>query len=69
MNPAILGFIRAVGVIALMAVLPYVGDASHLEGVFNPWVNGIISALALALENHIEGKTGKALFGAASVKK
>ena len=68
MSPAILGFIRGIAVVVLTGVLTYVGDASHLTGVTTPYIAAIVSALALALENHIEGKTGKAAFGAVKVK-
>lgn len=64
MSPAILGFLRALGVIILTAVLAYVGDASHLDGVVSISLAGIISSLALGLEHSIENKTGNALFGA-----
>ncbi len=63
-SPAVLGFIRAIGVVVLTAILAYLGDASHLTGVFTPYIAAIISGLALALENSIEAKSGNALFGA-----
>lgn len=62
-SPAWLGFLRAIGVAIVYAVLSYIGDASHLTPVVSDSVAGIIAALALALEHSIEGSTGKALFG------
>ncbi len=64
MNPALLGFIRALGVVVLAAILNYLGDVSHLTIILNPYTASIISALALALENSMESRTGNALFGA-----
>jgi hypothetical protein len=69
MNPFVLGLVRGLGAVILAAVLTYLGDASHLTGVVTPYVATIIAALALALEGHIEGKTGAALFGAVRVQK
>jgi hypothetical protein len=63
LSPGWLGFIRGIGVVALTAVLAYVGDATHL-GFLNSPIAALISAAALALEQSIEGRTGSALFGA-----
>lgn len=63
MNPSTLGLIRGLGIAVLMAVLTYVGDASHLSGVLSTSIAAIVSAVALMVEHSIEGSTGKALFG------
>lgn len=68
MNPAILGFVRGLGVVILTGVLTYIGDASNLTGVTTPFIAGLVAAIALAIENAIAGKTGKALFGAVTQK-
>lgn len=68
MNPALLGALRGLGLVVLVAVLTYVGDASHLTFISNPWIEALIASAALALEHQIEDKTGKALFGAAKTK-
>ncbi len=64
MSPAAIGFLRAVGVAALVAILAYLGDAAHLNGLVSDSVATIVAGLALALEHVIENKTGSALFGA-----
>lgn len=69
MNPSTLGFIRALGVAVVMAVVSYLADASHLNGVVSAGLATIISALALAIEHSIEGSTGNALFGAVRTQK
>lgn len=68
MNPAVLGFIRGIGVVVIAAALAYVGDVSHLV-FLSPTVATVIAALALSLENYIEGKNGNALFGAVKTRK
>jgi hypothetical protein len=69
MNPATLGFVRALGTVAVVAVLSYLGDAAHLNGIVSESVAAIIAALALGLEHSIEEKTGNGLFGAVKVRK
>ncbi len=64
MSPALLGFIRGLGTIILMAVLTYLGDASHLNGIVSALGATLISGIALSIEHSIEGVTGNALFGA-----
>lgn len=69
MNPAILGLIRGIGVAILMAVLTYLGDASHLNGILSGSLAAIISGVALMIEHSIENSTGNALFGAVRTQK
>lgn len=64
MSPSVIGFLRALGVVILTAVLSYLGDASHLNGVVSTSIAALISAIALGLEHSIEEKKGTALFGA-----
>lgn len=68
MSPVILGFIRAIGTVVLMAVLTYLGNQANLNGVVDTGLAAIISGIALAIEHSIEAKTGKALFGAVATK-
>lgn len=68
MNPSTLGFIRAIGVVVLVSVLTYLGDASHLSGIASEGLATLIAALALAVEHAIENSSGNALFGAVRSK-
>lgn len=63
-SPAWLGFIRGIGVVVIMAVLTYLANATNLTPVLGNSLAAIIASLALALENGMEGRTGKAGFGA-----
>ncbi len=69
MTQAQLGFVRALGVVIIMAVLGFLGDANNLNGIVSTGVAGMISGLALSLEHYFAGKKpGSALFGSVSVK-
>ena len=72
MNPKILGAIKVLGGIALWAavnaVLVYLSDATHLNGYVNTTLALLIAAVAGAIENNIQSKTGNALFGAVSTR-
>lgn len=68
MNPALLGFCRAIGVVVLSSVLAYIGDAAHLNGIVDGVLATIISGAALALEHSIEQSSGNALFGAVKTR-
>lgn len=69
MTQAQLGFVRALGIVIITAVLGYLGDASNLNGVVSTSAAAIISGIALSLEHYMAGKKpGSALFGAATVK-
>jgi hypothetical protein len=63
-SPAVLGFLRGLGLFLITSVLTYIGTADHLS-FLNPVTAGLVASLALALEHAIEQKTGGALFGAA----
>lgn len=69
MSPGLLGFLRGLAMVVLLAVLSFIGDVSHLS----PWMSigmaSLVSSLALAIEHAIEAKTGNALFGAATVRR
>lgn len=63
-SPALLGSIRALGILLLITALSFLGNVDHLHFLGNSFVEGIISMVALAIEHSIENKTGSALFGA-----
>lgn len=63
-SPALLGILRGVGFTTVIAILSYLGDATHLAALANPFIETTIATLALAAEHYFEGKSGKALFGA-----
>lgn len=60
-----IGFIRAIGVVILTAVLSFLGDSANLNGVVSAGVATLISALALSFEHALEANGKGALFGAA----
>ncbi len=63
-SPAVLGFLRTLLTVAIIAILSYIGDASHLNGLVSGTLATLIAAIAMGLEHSIEANTGKALFGA-----
>ena len=72
LSPAVLGFIKAIGVIILVSVLSYLGNAANLTGVINnPVIISVIVALASAWESKLKAQTGNsvALFGTVGVKR
>lgn len=64
MSKSAIGFLRGLGMVILIAVLGYLGTASNLTLIANPFVAGLIASVALAVEHSVQAKTGKALFGA-----
>ena len=68
-SPALLGAIRGLGFVLLVAVLGWLGDATNLQGIFSPAVDSLIAIIALAIEHSIEAKTGSAMFGAIKIQK
>lgn len=67
-SPALLGALRGLGMVVVIAILSYVGDATNIAFIDNPVVESIIVTVALAIEHAIEAKKGKALFGAVKTK-
>ena len=59
MSPAILGFVRGIGVAILMAVLLFLSNAMNLHGILPDSIAAIISGLALMLEHAMSANTGK----------
>jgi hypothetical protein len=68
MNPPLLGALRGLGVAVLIAILSWLGNAANLP-FLNPETATLVAAVALAIEHQIEAKTGKALFGAARLRR
>lgn len=71
LNPAQLGFIKAIGIIIITSVLAYLGDATHLNGILSPLLASLIAALASSLESHMKANSDNttALFGSVTIKK
>jgi hypothetical protein len=67
MSPALLGFLRGAAFAIAVALLSYLGDATHLT-FLNPVTASVIASIALGLEHSVERKTGNALFGAVTVR-
>lgn len=63
-SPAIWGFLKGLGTAVFGFVLLYFADATHFQVLTTPVVAALIAAIAQGLHDHIEDKTGKALFGA-----
>lgn len=70
LSPAQISFIKALGVVALVSVLSFLGDASHFTGVLNPILAAVIAALAASFEAKLRSNSGDttALFGAVNVR-
>lgn len=64
MNPKLLGFLRSVGSVAIVAVLTWLGDIAHLSEFVSLPLATLISGAALAAEHAIEANGKGALFGA-----
>lgn len=63
------GVLRGAGTVALIAVLGYFGDATHLAFINNTTVVTIITMAALGWEQHIKDSGKGGLFGAVNTKK
>ncbi len=73
LSPAVTGAIRSVVSVAIFgavaAVLNFLGDSTHLQGVTNDSLALLIAAVASSLEHQMEAKNGTALFGSVAVRK
>lgn len=69
MNPTIIGFVKAIGVVALAAVVSYLADSAHLTGVLNPVIATVVAALAASFESYLKADSGNttALFGTVNI--
>lgn len=63
-SPAILGLLRAIGVMLVVSLVHFLGDAANLTPFMSSSVASIVAMISLAFEHSIEEKTGSALFGA-----
>lgn len=62
-SPALLGALRALGVVVLLAILNWLGNATNLQGIFSMPVDSIIAMIALGIEHSLSAGSGTALFG------
>lgn len=63
LTPAQLGALRGLGVIIVMAVLTWLGDASHLNGLVSAGTATLIAVFASSVEQHLSDGSATALFG------
>lgn len=68
MNYKLIGLLRVLGTIGILAVVQYLGDVSHLAPFMSTSLSVIVAGIAGIIEHMIEDNTGKALFGAVKVK-
>ena len=61
-SPALLGFLRGLGMVVIIGLLTYIGDATHLP-FLNPATASLVAVIALTLE-HALSPAGTALMGA-----
>ena len=62
-NPKLLGFLQALGLALIMALLSFLANTANLSSLVNPEMATLVAAIALAIENSINAKSGKSLFG------
>lgn len=60
----LLGLLRAIGVMLVVALGHFLGNAANLTPFISSSAASIVAALVLMIEHSIEAKTGSALFGA-----
>jgi len=63
MSPALLGLLRALGVILLASIVHFFTNAANLDGVVGQSIAPIVAMIALAIEHSMESRSGNALFG------
>lgn len=52
-NPALLGFLRGIGVVIVYAIVQFLANASNLTGLVGASTAAVVAGLALALEHYI----------------
>ena len=62
-NPKLIGFLQAIGLALILTILSFLANAANLQGLVNPEMATLVAAVALAIENTINAKNGKSLFG------
>ena len=65
-SPALLGALRALGVVIIISVLGWIGNATNLQGIFSPQVCTVVAMIALAIEHAFASSGTSALFGMVS---
>lgn len=70
LSPAVAGVLKGVLLAVLLALCSYFENMANLEGVVNPAIAVVITALASGLESHLKAQSGNttALFGAVKLK-
>ncbi len=63
MNPKLIGVLQALGLALILTVLSFFANVANLNGLVNPEMATLVAAIALAIENTINAKNGKSLFG------
>lgn len=67
-SPVVLGILRALGVVVIVAVVGFFANAANLVPFVGEGLAGLIAMIALAVEHYLEAKNGTALFGAVRSK-
>lgn len=62
-NPKTVALLQAIGLAALMGILAFLANSTNLSGLVNPEMATLVAAVALAIENSINAKSGRSLFG------
>lgn len=63
-SPAVLGVIRSLGFVVILALVHWLSDAANLHGIMNEGLATLIATIALSFDHSLEAKTGTAAFGA-----
>ena len=61
--PKLTGALQALGLAIIITVLAFLADATNLSFLNNPYMATVVAGICLAIENALQAKTGKALFG------
>lgn len=69
MSPALLGAIRALLSVLIMAVATWLANSANLGGVVSPTIGTIVSMIALSVEHYMASGTQTALFGSVTTKR
>jgi hypothetical protein len=64
------GFLKGVFIVAVLAVVSYLSDATHLTGIVTPAIATIAAGLFSSLESYLKAQSGNttALFGAVTLE-
>ena len=67
MPSTLIGFLRGLGLVVLLAVLSWLANAANLSGLVNPTVGSLIAVIALTLE-HAFSPAGTVFAGTIGVR-